>query len=255
MLLPAQVKDNGPTSLVITYECRPENRAAFRAFMETRGIQQFAEWKRQGVFQDYQVFFCSYTAAGVGAFDMAVIMDFAHYTDLTRWKEVERHLPGGLPPEGLQLGVPNRTSFLYPVCHGESASHDSGQGAYVIGLYTSLVDNPEFERYVKGYVDPQLQRWCEAGVLSSYTMYHNHPYQEDLAVIPWTSFLLLRYADMSALADSETAKRNVREQLAGNPAWKTLSEAKNTFRKAKGFVFVDPITAAAPATDHPSQIR
>lgn len=244
--LPAQIKDNGPTSLIVTYGCRPENRAAFRAFMETRGVQQFAEWKQQGVFRDYQILFTSYAAAGVSEFDMVLIMDFDRYTDLARWKEVERRLPGGLPAEGLSLGVPNRTSFVYPVCHGETAKRDPAQAACIIGLYTSLVDNPTYERYVKGYVEPQLQGWSEAGVLSAYVMYQSHPYQEDPEETPWTSLLVLDYASPAALADSEIAKKRTREKLAGNPAWRALSDSKHTIRNAKGFVFVDVITAKRP---------
>lgn len=244
--LPGQVKDNGPTSLVITYRCPPEKRPELRAFMETRGVGQFERWKQQAVFQDYQVLFSPYAASAVGAFDLMVIVDFAHYTDLVRWKEIERQMPGGLSPEGLSLAVPVRTALTYPVCRAAGPKRDAARSAYVIGLYTRLVNNAEYERYATGYVEPQLRGWMQSGTLSAYTMYQTQPYQEDLEESPWTSLLLLEYTTTAALADSEKAKREVRRQLAGDAAWKALSDTKERYRKAKGFVFVDLITPPAP---------
>jgi hypothetical protein len=242
----AQVQNNGPTSVVITYKIRPETRAAFRVFMETKGARQFAQWKKEGVLQDCQILFCPYTELGVGGFDAMVIVNLAQFTDLARWDEVERLMPGGLSAEGLALGRPVRTSLMYPVCRGETQRHDAGKAAYVIALYSSAVDNPTYERYVKGYVEPQLKGWGEAGVLSGYVFYQCHPYQEDPAETPWTSILVLEYTDSAALANSETAKRDTRVRLAADADWKALSDHKTAMRQAKGFVFVDVIPLPLP---------
>src|SRR5882672_8276577 len=84
--LAAQIRDNGPMTLVITYKSPPEKRAAFRGFMETTGATQFEQWKKRGVFTDYQILFSSFAGENVGHFDMAVILQFASFVAAAPWK-------------------------------------------------------------------------------------------------------------------------------------------------------------------------
>src|SRR2546430_169149 len=47
----------GESHLVLAYKCTPQTRAAFRAFMNTKGVAQFEAWKKQGVMANYLVLF------------------------------------------------------------------------------------------------------------------------------------------------------------------------------------------------------
>ena len=95
----AQMYGSGPTSLFITYQCEPENKAKFRSHMVGAGVQQFETWKKQGVYKDYLVLFSSFVNAGETAPDMLVRLDFAAYADTAEWKNIEHTLPAsrGIP--------------------------------------------------------------------------------------------------------------------------------------------------------------
>src|SRR3982751_3194949 len=84
----ADAQGGEPVSIVIAYKAGPQTRAAFRAHMESEGAARFAQWRKEGVFRRMHLLFTPY--AGSGAFDMVVILDFARYADLGRWKEIER---------------------------------------------------------------------------------------------------------------------------------------------------------------------
>jgi hypothetical protein len=225
----AQVKDNGPTTLVITYKSPLEKRAAFRAYMEGPGVRQLEQWRKDGVFQDYQVLATSFAGEQVATFG-----------DLARWKEVDRRMPGGLGAEALALAGIDTTTIAYPIGRGAAARRDPSKAAYVLGLYEIEVSPAEYTKYAKGYVEPQLQGWLDGGAITAYAMYQSHPYQRP-ALAKWTFLLVLEYADMRALASSDEVKEKVRVALEKNPAWKALSDDKGSKRKAKGFVFADAI--------------
>ena len=241
----AQVLGNGPTTIVITYKSPIEKRAAFRALMETTGVRQFEQWKKDGVFQDYQVLATSFSAEQVGRFDMTVLLEFASYVDVSRWKEIDRRMPGGLSAEALALGAPDTTTVAYPIGRGAAKARNPSKAAYVLGLYEIEVAPGAYTKYAKGYVEPQLQGWMAAGAMTGYAMYQSHPYQRP-ALAPWTFLLVLEYTDMMALADSDAIKDKVRIGLEKNPSWKAFSDNKASMRKAKGFVFADAIVAPAP---------
>jgi hypothetical protein len=241
----AQIRDNGPTTIVITYKSPIEKRAAFRGHMETTGVKQFEQWKKDGVFKDYQVLATSFAAEQVGRFDMAVILDFAAYVDVARWKEIDRRMPGGLSADALALGAPDTATVAYPVGRGAAKVRNPAKAAYVLGLYEIEVDPTTYTKYAKGYVEPQLQGWMAEGVMSAYAMYQSHPYQRP-AIAPWTFLLVLEYTDMMALADSDGVKNKVRIGLEKDPSWKAFSDNKGSMRKAKGFVFADAIVVPAP---------
>ncbi len=237
----AQVKDNGPTTLVITYKAPAAHRAEFRALMEKTGAGRFVQWQREGVFSDFQILFASYSGQNVGDFDMAVILQFASFADTARWREVDRRMPGGLSRAALALAAPDRTTLAYPVGSGAASKRDPRRAAYVLGLYEVVVDAAAYTQYARGYIEPQLRGWLEEGALTHYAMYQSHPYQS-AAQAPWTFLLVLEYADPVALAASDAVKNKVRARLEADAAWKAFSDNKATMRKAKGFVFADAIT-------------
>jgi hypothetical protein len=237
----AQVRDNGPTTLVITYKSPLEKRAAFRAYMEGAGVRQFEQWKKDGVFRDYQILATSFAGEQVGHFDVAVLLDFSAFADVARWKQVDRRMPGGLSADALSLGGVDTTTIAYPIGRGAAARRDPSGAAYVLGLYEIEVAPAEYTKYAKGYVEPQLKGWLDGGAVTAYAMYQSHPYQRP-ALSAWTFLLVLEYSDMQALASSDEIKERVRLTLEKNPAWKALSDGKASMRKARGFVFADAIT-------------
>jgi hypothetical protein len=239
------VRDNGPTTIVITYSSPIEKRAAFRAFMEGPGVRQFQQWKREGAFRDYQILGTSLSAEQVGKFDVVAILEFDTYADVSRWKEIDKRTPGGLFAEALALGHPETTTVAYPVGRGAAKARDPAKAAYVIGLYEIEIAPAAYTRYAKGYVEPQLRGWMEEGAMTAYAMYQSQPYQRP-QLAPWTFLLVLEYADMTALAASDAVKDKVRARLEKDPAWKTFSDDKASVRKAKGFVFADAIVVPAP---------
>src|SRR5258705_13137492 len=129
----AQIKDDGPAAIVIAYKTAVDKRAAFRAHMETAGVRQFVQWKRDKVFSRYRIFYGTYADAGAGTFDMMVILDFPSFTSTARWREIEKRMPGGLSPAGLTLATPDRTSLVYPVGDGQDPTRDQTKTASIIG--------------------------------------------------------------------------------------------------------------------------
>jgi len=99
----ADAVTDGPASLVILYRAKPEKRIEFRTWLKKDGAARFAQWKKEGVFADHQVLFSTFGATST--FDAAIILDFTHYTDSARWKEVEKSFPGGLTDDALKLAA------------------------------------------------------------------------------------------------------------------------------------------------------
>lgn len=234
---PASDTEGGdPVSIVIAYKARPETRAAFRAHMETDGAAQFARWQMDGVFQRMQLLFTPY--AGSSPFDMIVILDFARYTDLGRWKEVEQKMPGGLTPAGLALAAPENSWLAELVAQGETTARDRSKAADLLSFYAVITDGVRYKKYVEGYTVPQLKGWIEAGVLGAYSMYVNQGVGTS-----WNALLVLEYKDLAALARRETVKSGVRQRLASaDPVWKTWSNDKGAIRNETSLVPADPIT-------------
>src|SRR5258708_23158082 len=108
--------------------------------METAVVRQFAQWKRQKVFSRYRIFYGTYADAGAGTFDMMVILDFPSFSATAQWRDIEKRMPGGLSPQALTLGVPDRTNLVYPVGEGEAAKRDAIKAACVIATDQVQVD-------------------------------------------------------------------------------------------------------------------
>jgi len=231
---------DGPVSVVITYRARPETRVAFRAWLETKGAAQFARWQAEGVFARAQILFGSLAANA--PIDAVAILDFARYTDSAQWKQVERQFPGGLPPEALQLAAPASAHYADRICHGASASREPAKAAYLVAFYEVLADMPKYREYARGYVEPQLRGWIEAGVLSGYTMLANQAPLHH----PWDALLVLEYTDLAGLARRDDVKKAVRARLAAtDPAWVEWSKDKSDVRKELSLFVADAILLPA----------
>lgn len=235
----AQAELNGPTALIFSYRAHPSMRTEFRAVMAGEGVAQFESWKRAGVFSSYQALFTAY--AGNNSPDLFVILHFDHFTDLGRWQQIERDHPGGLTAEAQTLADVD-TSGTADIVQSRSSAVAGGKDAqYFILQYDVLVEAPKYASYVKGYVAPQFEKWIDAGALASYDCYLNH----NPAGAPWSSFIVLEYKDLKALAAREIIKNQARASLAQtDPVWKKWSDDKTAIRKEK--TAIPAINLAAP---------
>ncbi len=224
----AQQQVNGPTALIISYHAKPQSRAAFRSIMKTEGIPQLNLWKQQDVFASYTALFTTYAADTSP--DMFLILRFNHFTDLGRWQTIEESYPGGLTKNAQTLAEADVSATADIVNEGRSHS-STADSQFVVVEYDVTTEMPNYVSYVQGYVAPQFKAWVKNGALSSFVCYTN----QNSAGAPWSSFIVLEYKDLKALADREEIKTSARAQLAASdPIWKKWSENKSAIRREKG---------------------
>ena len=235
----AQAEPNGPTALIFSYRAHPGMRAQFRAAMAEDGIAQFETWKRAGIFSSYQALFTAYADSSTP--DLFVIVRFDHFTDLGRWQQIEQTNPGGLTSKAQTLADVDTSGTADIVQKRTSASAGGKDAQYFILQYDVLVDMPKYVSYVKGYVAPQFEKWIDSGALISYDCYVN----QNPAGAPWSSFIVLEYKDLKALASREIIKNQARTSLAQtDPVWKKWSDDKTAIRKEK--TAIPALNLAAP---------
>lgn len=226
----AQAEVNGPTALIVTYHARPGQRVKFREMMRTEGVAQFERWRREGVFAKYQALFTTY--AGESVPDMFLVVRFDHFSDLARWQRIEENYPGGLPADA-QAVASVETSATADIVKDSSVALSTPESQFFVLEYDVLVDMPKYTSYVLGYAVPQFDAWEKAGALSSYASYVN----QNPAGAPWSSFIVLEYKDLKALAAREVIKNQARADLAAsNPAWKKWSDDKTAMRTEKAAI-------------------
>lgn len=232
---------NGPVSLVLTYRARPEARAEFRAWAETKGAAQFAAWKAGGVIADAQLLFSTFPS--VANPDLVVILDFAHFTDSARWREIERRAPGGLTPEALRLASVESGNYGEPLARATAAQRDPAKAAYLVVFYATHVSAAEYARYVAGYTVPQMKEWMAAGPLTGYAMFYNNTSFNT----PWDSMLVMEYADLAAFTRRDEIKWAARAKLnATDPGFKAYTDSKASIRDDKAVFHADAIPLPKP---------
>lgn len=226
-------------SLVLTYRAQPEHRVAFRAWWEGEGGRQFARWRAAGVFANARILFGS--IAGNGPVDALVLIDFPRFSDLARWTAIEREFPGGLTADALKLAHPTSAHLAEPIAGAATAAAPAG-GVQLVAFYSVSIETARYRDYVRGYVEPQMRGWLEAGALKRYTLLANQAALHD----PWDALLVLDYVDYPALARRDEVKRAVRERLAANdPAWAQWSRDKADVRRELSLFLTEAIPLPA----------
>ncbi len=225
-----QAEVNGPTALILTYRAKPEYRAKFRSMMATEGIAQFNKWKNDHVFANYGVLFTTYAADNIP--DMFLILKFDHFTDLGRWQQIEQSNPGGLSEKAQSIAVVD-SSATADIVKEEKAASSTKDSQFFVIEYDVLAEMPKYISYVQGYVAPQFDAWIKAGAVVSYASFVN----QNPAGAPWSSFIVLEYKDLNALAAREVIKNKARAELAASdPVWKKWSDDKTAIRKEKAAI-------------------
>lgn len=215
----------GAAHLVLSYRSSPENRVAFRDYMETKGVAQFEAWKQAGVMQDYLILFS--TMHNEQLFDMWVILYFDRFADIGNWFGVERKNPGGLSSEALKLATPIRCVYTDLQLSGGRHNADLSQSIFMIIPYKTLVSVTKYDDYSKKYVAPQLEGWVKSGLMPSYEVHQDiNPTNS-----PWDILMVFEYQGLKGVALRDTVKNAVREQIKNDPGYKEYSPIKLTIRQ------------------------
>jgi hypothetical protein len=213
----------GPRNILISYRSEPADRPAFRAYLQGEGKAQLEKLQRDGALERYQILFNPFVTPGT--WDAMTILTFKSYADTQRWKEIERTMPGGLTAKGLRLAKPIETDSADLTWSGGEVQADSHDSVYYIIPYEYAAAGP-YRKYVDGYVIPQLAGWLREGVLSSYRIFMNR-----YPVGPtWDALFVYQYRDLEAFGRREETVAKVRKTLVDDPAWKQLSDIKQTLR-------------------------
>ena len=236
----AQEKGEGPMSLFMTYQCPAASKAAFRAHMSVTGVNQFEQWKKNGVYKDYLVLFSSFVNSGATAPDMLVRLDFAKYVDSAKWKIIERTTPAGMTAAALALCTPV-TSYLADLNYEgkPSANRDLSKAVYLWIPYhlEKNVSKGQYKKYFEVYVKPQNDAWLADGALSWWGVYLN----QHNTGSPWDMIFLYEYTDIAGLSRRDNVKEAVRTKLKDDPVWKQASDNKQSLRIEDQVIIMDPI--------------
>src|SRR5262249_35832106 len=143
-------------------------------------------------------------------FDMLLLLDFAKYADVARWRDIEKRAPGGLGAEGLQIITSAVTNSLDGIRHAASREQPvRGKSVFFIIPYDFEVSTDEYVKYLDGYVIPQVTGWIKENVLAAYTIYlSRYPTSR-----PWSSLFVLEYRDSDAFGLREATVTKVRTVL------------------------------------------
>jgi len=235
-MLSAESVTNGPVSLVLTYKAHPETRAEFRTWLEQQGAARFAAWKAEGVIADAKLLFSTFPSAANP--DLVVVLDFAHFTDSLRWREIERRMPGGLPPEALRLASVDSGNYGEPLARAAAERRDPTRAVYLVVFYRTHVSAAEYAKYVAGYTVPQMREWIAAGPLTAYDMFYNNSSFNT----PWDSMLVMEYADLAAFTRRDEIKWAARAKLnATDPVFKSYTDSKASIRDDIAIFHADAI--------------
>ena len=224
-------RDTGPKHLVITYECPPANRAAFREFMVRDGVRQFERWKQGGTLKDYHILYNWFVDNDT--WDMLALLDVGEYTNIDKWRQVERTMPGGLSREGLALCKPAVTYAMDLLWTNKSQTTKSNPDKSVFLMipyeYYPMSTLDEYAKYVSSYVIPQFDRWIRDNVVVSYRIYTNR-FQTSR---PWQALFVLEYRDTESFGEREKEVDKVKAELQKDEAWKSLGDRKLKIRTEK----------------------
>jgi hypothetical protein len=215
----------GAAHLVLSYRSTPENRVAFREYMETKGVAQFEAWKKAGVMKDYLILFS--TMHNAQLFDMWVFLYFDKFADIGNWYGVEQKNPGGLSAEALKLCTPVRCVYTDIQLAGGKHNSDLTQSIFMIIPYKTLVSVTKYDDYSKKYVAPQLEGWVKSGLMPSYEVHQDiNPTNA-----PWDILMVFEYQGLKGVALRDTVKNAVRDQIKDQPGYKEYSPIKLTIRQ------------------------
>lgn len=228
------VLDSGPLNLLLVYRVSPADRASLRQYMETKGLAQFAEWKRQHFFESDKVLFSRYV--DTDSWDMEIFLHFKTPADVSAWIELEHTHPAGMQTEALSMMIAVSTYQLDEVA-AKALSSPAQHSVYMLIPYDYTVSTDEYVQYLQDYVQPQTDGWMKEGVLQSYSLFIGR----SVEARPWSAVFLFEYKDDNALGARNRVIKQVRSSLANEPKWKAISDKKHSVRVEKAPIICEEL--------------
>lgn len=231
---PANVRDTGTTSLVLLYRCRPENRPAFRAYLQRTTLPRLRQMEQAGSLAHATILFSRYV--DTDNWDALIFLQFSTPEAASAWSRVEAATPAALDAEGLGL-VSAVSTYPLDLMQTGKAATPAQHPVFLVIPYDYTVSPDEYIAYLRDYVQPQATGWIDEGVLESYDMFIGR----DASGRPWSSVLLLEYKDDEAFGRRAAVINTVRAKLRGNPEWKAISDRKQSVRVERASILADEI--------------
>lgn len=232
--VPANVRDTGTTSLVLLYRCRPEDRPAFRGYLQRNMLPRLRRMEQAGTLAQETVLFSRYV--DTDNWNALIFLQFPSSQAAAAWASVEASTPAGLDGEGLRL-VSAVSTYPLDLMQTGSASVPAQHPVFLVIPYDYTVSPDEYIAYLRDYVQPQTAGWIEEGALESYRMFIGR----DASGRPWSSVLLLEYKDEESFGRRAAVINDVRAKLRGNPDWKAISDRKQSVRVERASILADEI--------------
>jgi hypothetical protein len=226
--------EGAPKALIMTYKCAPAQRPALQEYMSRIGLKQLELWKKSGILSGYRVLFSRYVDSG--SWDMMTILSFPDSTSLSRWKDVEKRSPAGLSPPALAV-VTSVSTTPADLTRSNFPEGDTSRSIFLIIPYDYSVSTNEYVRYLDGYVVPQLNGWRKEDVLTHYDIF----IARYGTARPWSSLLILEYANEEAMGARDRVIAKVRDSLKDDSSWKALAESKQNVRVEKEAIVSDEL--------------
>ena len=126
---------------------------------------------------------------------MRTLLTFNDFSEVAKWKDIEKRQPGGLPATTLPLIQSAITYSLDNARHNSSPERPApGKSVFLIIPYDIQVPTDDYVKYVGAYVVPQMDGWIAKNVLAGYNLYITRYSTER----PGGSLLVLEYRDNEA---------------------------------------------------------
>ncbi|MDE1893559.1 MAG: hypothetical protein KGM46_03250 [Pseudomonadota bacterium] len=216
-------QDRTQPALIVAYHTTPTHWLAFRKALRSEELPYLQALQQQGVLRGYHLLFNRQLDSS--GWNAMAIITFNGAAGLARWTRGASTMPGGLTQDELALTSRIESTPARLVRRGMARKAAASPVTLAIP-YRYKVSEDAYVKYLDGYTIPQLQGWIDAGVLARYTIFlAQYP-----AGRPWSAMLVLDYRSDAALAARDGVKARVRARLAGNPAWKAISDDKKSVR-------------------------
>jgi hypothetical protein len=232
--VPADVRDNGTTRLLLLYKCKPENRPAFRAYLRRTELPRLRAMQKAGSLSEDTILFSRYV--DTENWDALIFLQFSSPAAASAWSAIEDATPAGLDAEGLRL-VSAVSTYPLDLMQTGTAATQAAHPVFLVLPYDYTVSPDEYIAYLRDYVQPQAVGWIDEGVLQSYKMFIGR----DASGRPWSSVLLLEYKDDQAFGRRAAVINAVRAKLRSNAAWKAISDRKQSVRVERAAIIAEEI--------------
>lgn len=196
--------DPPPASLLITYQCAPQDRPALRRAMLESGLARFQHWQEAGLLSSYLILFSRHV--DTGNWDMLAVLNFADYTKMERWNEIEHRWPAGLAKEELSLMTDVRTD-LVDMVHGGDGGDPPEKPVFVVPPL-EIADASEAVAQIEGPIASEANRRVSDKAIAMYQTFLTRPPGS-------TALLIQEYASEQAFEERARTNIAVRPSEAG----------------------------------------